>query len=110
MIPDITTPTPYMAEMRKRLVETQQSAKQDYNVAARDLPKLSLGARVRIQDHVSKKFSIRGTIEKVLGDRDYLVKHYVVFTMCTNRRGGGNEYSGNITPSSPHRRRSAARR
>ena len=75
-----------MQEMHKKLVKKQQNAKEDYNVNSRDLPKFRIGDRVRIQDHVSRKFSIRGTIEEVLGEREYLVKQDQGGKLKRNRR------------------------
>ena len=75
-----------MAEMRQKLVDNQRHAKQDYDVAARDLPKLSVGDRVRIQDHVTKRFSIRGVIRDVLGERNYIIKQDEGGELKRNRR------------------------
>ena len=86
MIPDITSPSPYMVEMHQKLVENQRHTKQDYDVTARDLPKLSVGDKVRIQDHVSKRFTIRGVIRKVLGEREYLIKQDEGGELKRNRR------------------------
>ena len=61
-------------EIDQRRTELSQKIENHYNLTARDHKPLRIGEKVRIQDHMSKKWNKVGEIVSVGKYRDYCVK------------------------------------
>jgi transposase InsO family protein len=72
--------------LQEKLKEAQAKSALKYNLAAKTLPKLKIGQRVRVQDHVTRRFTIKGTVKKTAGDREYVIKTNRGGELVRNRR------------------------
>ena len=77
---------------------TQQKADRRYDAHAKDLPNISLGTHVRVQNHSSRRWDTTGTVVGVGVRRDYLVRTLSGNTMWRNRR-----YLRPVPPPTPPR-------
>ena len=75
-----------IAEQADKEMTLREKAKEFYNHSARDLKPLRVGMKVRIQDHVSKRWSHVGEIVGVGEKRDYRIKMPSGRTWWRNRR------------------------
>ena len=60
--------------IEKKIAELQEKSERYYNIGARDLPELSVGDRVRVQDRASKRWIEKGVIARKGQNRDYYVE------------------------------------
>ena len=65
---------PWKANIEKKVAELQKKSERYYNIGAKDLKELSVGDRVRIQDHNSKRWIEKGVIARKGQNRDYRVE------------------------------------
>ena len=65
---------PWKAKIEKKVAELQKKSERYYNIGAKDLKELSVGDRVRIQDHNSKRWIEKGVIARKGQNRDYHVE------------------------------------
>ena len=65
---------PWKANIEKKIAELQEKSERYYNIGARDLPELSVGDRVRVQDRASKRWIEKGVIARKGQNRDYYVE------------------------------------
>jgi hypothetical protein len=76
-------------------------SKQRYDARAHQLPSFSVGAKVRIQDHVSKRWDKTGIVISIGKHRDYRVKLPSGRVYWRNRRFLKPDYSADAEPRRP---------
>ena len=84
MVPDVFQSGD--AAHQTKLCDAQKKSALKYNETAQELPKLYKGDAVRVQDHVTRKFTVKGVIDDILGEREYSVKTKRGGTLVRNRR------------------------
>ena len=65
---------PWKTNIEKKIAELQEKSERYYNIGARDLPELSVGDRVRVQDRASKRWIEKGVSARKGQNRDYYVE------------------------------------
>ena len=91
-----------MMDLRDRVVEREKNrSKQRYDATAHPLRSFPVGAKVRIQDHVSKRWDKTGVVISIGKHRDCRVKLPSGRVYWRNRRFLKPDYSGEAEPKRP---------
>merc|ERR1712016_111414 len=62
---------PWKSNIERRIKELQDKSEEYYNIGAKDLSELSVGDKVRVQDHKSRRWVEHGVIARKGHHRDY---------------------------------------
>ena len=73
-------------EAEKRAISTREAVELSYNRHARNLPEITIGSRVALQNNETKRWDIYGTVTEIGPHRRYFVKTQSGRVLARNRR------------------------